>query len=159
MRVKKAVSIITSIAIVAKPAKSAKNACRITRPALPFRLVPDLAPFDPLEKGSRQLPFAGMALSVDRAEIEELVAERIPFFVLGKDALQGKSQFAQSSRFRPGAAFALFQQFDVGKQPPPAAGALIQAGHQLLAKNLRQRIQLTGLRFIAWVHDFPQSYY
>ena len=60
---------------------------KLPRPALPFRLCPEFTPFDPFKKGSRQFPFAGMAFAVYRAQIEELVAESIPLFVLGKDAL------------------------------------------------------------------------
>jgi hypothetical protein len=91
---------------------------------------------------------------VYRAQVEELVAERISLFVLGKDALQGKSQIAQSRRLWPSAAFFFVQEFYVGKQPSPAAGALIQAGHQLFAEDLRQRLKLTGLDLIARVHHF-----
>ena len=66
----------------------------LPRPALRFRLRSHLSTFDALKKGPCKLPFARMALAVNRAEIEELVTERVPFLVLGKSALQGKSQLA-----------------------------------------------------------------
>ena len=43
-----------------------------------------------------------MALAMDGAEVKELVAERVPFLVLGKEVLERDSKLAQTRRFGPG---------------------------------------------------------
>src|ERR1035437_6029613 len=78
--------------------------------SLLFRLRAHVPSLDALQKGPRQLPFSGVALAVDRAQVEELVAQRIPLFLLGKNALQRQRQLAQPRSLRPAAAFALIDR-------------------------------------------------
>ena len=47
----------------------------------------DVSALDPLEKRSRQFALTWVALAMDGAEVKELVAERVPFLVLGKEVL------------------------------------------------------------------------
>jgi hypothetical protein len=94
-----------------------------------------------------------MALAVNRTQIKELVAQRIPLFLLRQNARQRNGKLAQPGRLRPGAGFALIaQERNVRKQPLASTGALVEASHQLFAEGLLQHLQLAGFYLIARIH-------
>src|ERR1035437_1179594 len=80
------------------------------RSALLFRFSAYLAPLDSLQKRPRQLPFAGVALAMYRAQVKKLVAQSIPFFLLRQNRLQRQRQLAQPRRLRPGTVLLLASQ-------------------------------------------------
>jgi hypothetical protein len=70
-----------------------------------FRRCSHFPALDPLQKRPRQLALAGMALSVNRAQVKELVAERVPLSLPGKNVLQRNRQLAQPRSLGPAAFF------------------------------------------------------
>ena len=71
-------------------------------PQLLFRRRSHLAALDALQKHPRQLAFAGMAFAVHRAQVKELVHERVALALLRKYALQRYGKLTQPRRLRPG---------------------------------------------------------
>jgi hypothetical protein len=112
-----------------------------------------LAPLDALKKRPRQLSLSGMALAVDGAKIEKLIAKSIALLLERKNALQGNGEFAQARSFRPSVFFSLITH-SFRKKAAAAARALVEAGQQLFAEGSIQRVQLLGIDLIARVHRF-----
>src|ERR1017187_7216825 len=71
------------------------------RSALRFRLRSHFALLDPFQKRPRQFPLSGMALAMDGAQVEKLIAQRILPLLLQEDSLQRQSQLAQPLRLGP----------------------------------------------------------
>lgn len=140
--------------MVAYPASSARNACRVTTASPGLSLFysgcAHSTPFDALKKRPRQLAFSRMVLAVHRAQVEKLIAQGIALFLLREDALQRQCEFAQTGRFRPGLRALLANR--LREKAAPAARALVQASQQLLAEGAAQRVELAGLHLIARVH-------
>ena len=93
-------SAISSTA--ARPDASARNACSVTKAFSPLGRRANFAAFDARKKCARQARLARIALAVHRAQIEELVAQRVALAILVQNGLQGKGQFAQLRRLGPG---------------------------------------------------------
>jgi hypothetical protein len=73
----------------------------LPRLKLLFSRSSHLAALNASQKLPRQLAFAGMILPVYRAEIEKLVAQRIPFALLREDIRKREGELAKSLRFGP----------------------------------------------------------
>ena len=112
------------------------------------------AAFNPLEKRSRQFALTWVALAMNGAEVKELVAEGIPFFVLGKDVLQRDGKLTQAGRFGPGILFVLVHQ--LREKPGTAVRTLVKTGQQLFAEDAAECFELIGWHGVARVeiHGF-----
>jgi hypothetical protein len=88
---------------------------------------------DPVEEGAGELSFAWIAFAVDGTEVEELVAERAWFFLLGEDSLQRDRQFTELRSLRPFGFRAAFA-YRLAKQTTAASGTLFEASKELIAK-------------------------
>ncbi len=73
-----------------------------------------------------------MALSVHRAEIEKLIAERIALLTLSEDLLQRDGQLTKACGFRPISVFAAHL---LRKETLSPACTLFQARQQLIAED------------------------
>src|SRR5579863_10160831 len=78
--------------------------------------------FDAGKKQARQTRLAGMAFSVHRAEIEELIAKSVALLLLREDVLQREGEFAQACGFGPVATF-VFNQRDIREEAAAAMRA------------------------------------
>ena len=110
------------------------------------------AAFNPLEKRSRQFALTWVALAMNGAEVKELVAERVPFLVLGKEVLQRDSKLTQTGRFGPGILFVN----RLGEKAGTAARTLVKTGQQLIAEDAAECFELIGWHGVARVeiHGF-----
>lgn len=84
------------------------NRKRMAQSALPrlylfFGRRSHFAPLDALQKRPRQPSFSGMAFPMDRTQIQELVAQRVPLSLLRENALQRHGQLPQTRRLAPAA--------------------------------------------------------
>jgi hypothetical protein len=128
------------------------------REALPWlpRLLcgrADLAAFDAGEKQARQARLAGMAFAVHRAEIEELIAERVALFMLREDVLEREGEIAETSGFGPGAiVLFVFNERDVREEAATPVRAFFEAGLKLVGEDAAQCVELIGFDCVVGVH-------
>jgi hypothetical protein len=101
------------------------------------------ASFDPSEKQAREARLAGMAFAMHRTQLEKFIAKRVAKFLLGKDVLQSKREFAETSRFGPGAfEFIVSRELEIGEEAATALGAFFEAGLELLKEYAAEPIEL-----------------
>ena len=98
-----------------------------------------------------QPALSGMAFTVHRAQVEELVTERVALVLLREKDLQSHGKLAQPSCFRPG--FLRFVQVDwLREQAVAAARALIETGQKLFAEDAVEGVDFGRIHGVAWVH-------
>src|ERR1700723_2410447 len=132
------------------PREAPKTRAELPRLFLGFGRRSHFAAFNACEKGTRQPRFTRMAFSMNRAQIEELIAKRVALPVLVSDGLQGKRQCAQIRGFRPGVVFLFIQrQFEIRKKATSSARAFFQACHQLVGEDATHRVQLFCVRRVS----------
>jgi hypothetical protein len=113
----------------------------------------DLGALDANKEHARQALFAGMAFAVHGTKIEELIAEGVAKFLLGKDVLQSESEFTKTGRFGPGALVLIVSgKFKIGEEAAAAPCALFEASLKLLGEYAAQCVELILFHCVAGIH-------